>query len=55
MNHLAFVAVSYGVSALVLLAMIAWIFADQQKQKAELRRLEEKGLRRRSATASVPK
>lgn len=48
MNHLAYVLISYGVSVLVLGAMIIWILLDQRTLKAEMQRLEQQGIRRRS-------
>ena len=46
--HALYVAVSYGVSALVLVALAGWILADQRARRRELAELEAAGVRRRS-------
>lgn len=46
--HPLFVGASYGISALALAALAAWILLDQRARKRELAELEEAGLRRRS-------
>ncbi len=46
--HPYFVAAAYGISALTLLALVAWILFDQRARKRELDALEEAGFRRRS-------
>jgi len=51
MTHLTYVLLSYGISAVVVLAIIAWIVLAQQKLQAELARLEKQGIRRRSQKA----
>jgi heme exporter protein D len=47
--HPLFVGVSYGVSALALVALITWILLDQRARKRDLSELDEAGIRRRSA------
>ncbi|PRD43443.1 heme exporter protein CcmD [Phyllobacterium phragmitis] len=54
MSHLAFVLLSYGVSALVLSGVVAWLLIDQRAQRTELQRLEAQGIRRRSQKAQQP-
>jgi heme exporter protein D len=48
MSHFAFVATAYGISALGLLLLAAWILIDQRGRKRELAELEARGVRRRS-------
>lgn len=48
MSHLAYVIAAYGVTVVALLLVIGWILLDQRLQKAELKRLEAQGIRRRS-------
>lgn len=48
MTHIAFVAISYAVTALTIFALIGWIFLDQRARQAELKQLEAQGVRRRS-------
>ncbi len=48
MSHLTYVMISYIVSAIVLLGLVAWVLIDQYIQKSELQRLEKLGVRRRS-------
>lgn len=47
-NHLVFVLASYGLGALILLALVAWLWLDRNATIKELQRLEKMGLRRRS-------
>ena len=49
MTHLGYIIAAYAATAVVLVAMIAWVVLDVRAQKRKLRRLEEKGLRRSSA------
>lgn len=53
MSHVAFVALSYGVSALALGLLAVWILIDQRARKRELAELEAAGIRRRSAKAET--
>lgn len=55
MTHLTYVLISYGLSAVVVLAIIAWIVLTQKSLQAELARLETQGIRRRSQKAPDPK
>ena len=50
--HAAFIWASYGVVALVLAVMIAWLIADGRYQQRRLDDLEARGVRRRSARAA---
>ncbi|MCY6383378.1 heme exporter protein CcmD [Hoeflea prorocentri] len=49
MSHLAFVMLSYGITALTVAALIVWVLLDQRGRQAELAELEARGVRRRSA------
>ena len=46
--HALYVAAAYGVSAVALATLAAWILLDQRGRRRELARLEAEGLRRRS-------
>lgn len=52
-EHAGFVIASYGVTAIVVLALIAWVVIDHRIQKARLADLEARGIRRRSAAAAT--
>jgi heme exporter protein D len=47
MTHSGHILAAYLASALVLLALIAWVALDLRAQKRKLVRLEDQGLRRR--------
>lgn len=53
MTHAMYIAAAYGVSAVVIGALVAWILADQAARKRELAELERRGVRRRSAEPSA--
>jgi heme exporter protein D len=44
-----FVLAAYLITALAVVALIAWIFLDQRARRNELAELEAMGIRRRSA------
>lgn len=46
--HDWYVAAAYGLTAIVLAAMIGWILMDQSARRRELAELEARGARRRS-------
>jgi len=50
--HAAFIWASYGVVALVLALLIAWLIADGKLQQRRLEQLEARGIRRRSARST---
>lgn len=52
MSHMAFVLLSYGAALLVIGVVIGWLLFDRAATTAELDRLEQAGLKRRSATGS---
>ena len=47
MTHSGYILAAYVASALVLLALIAWVAFDLRAQKRKLAQLEDQGLRRR--------
>jgi heme exporter protein D len=46
--HALYVSAAYGISALVLAGLVAWIFVDQRARRREMAELEASGARRRS-------
>ncbi|WP_137129349.1 heme exporter protein CcmD [Rhizobium sp. FY34] len=50
MSHAFYIFTSYGVTALVCLMLIAWVFLDGRSRRRELAELEASGIRRRSAS-----
>jgi heme exporter protein D len=49
-THAGFIAAAYIATALVLIALIAWVMLDGRAQKKRLADLEARGIRRRSAS-----
>ncbi|WP_082376699.1 heme exporter protein CcmD [Ahrensia marina] len=49
-EHEIFVYASYGLGALILTALVLWLWIDRNMTVKELARLEEMGVRRRSQT-----
>lgn len=47
-EHLDFVLASYGLAALIVIALIVWLWVDRNATVRELENLEKMGLRRRS-------
>lgn len=52
MTHFGFVAASYGLSAIGMLGLAAWILLDQRARRREMAELESKGIKRRSDQGS---
>ncbi|MDI6835913.1 MAG: heme exporter protein CcmD [Rhizobiaceae bacterium] len=52
MSHEFYIYVSYGVTGLVILALIGWVWLDGRARQRELKELEAAGVRRRSATVA---
>lgn len=50
MSHTFYIAMSYGLTALVILSLIGWVMLDGRARRRELAELETSGIRRRSAT-----
>jgi heme exporter protein D len=48
-DYFGFILSAYGISALALLGLSAWVFLDARARRAEIKLLEASGLRRRSA------
>lgn len=48
-THASFIWAAYAVTALVIAALIGWLFADGQWQRAALKDLDARGVKRRSA------
>jgi heme exporter protein D len=46
--HFAYVAASYAAAAILILALIGWVFFDGRARQKELKTLEDAGVRRRS-------
>jgi heme exporter protein D len=51
--YAAFIVTSYGLVALVVLILIAWIALDYRRQKQQLRELEASGVVRRSGRSAA--
>jgi heme exporter protein D len=53
--HATFIALAYGVAAIILAVLIAWIVLDHRAQQRALGELETRGVTRRSGrTAGRP-
>lgn len=48
-DYFGFIASAYGISALALIGLAAWVFLDARARRAEIAALEASGLRRRSS------
>lgn len=46
--HALYVTAAYGISALALAGLIAWVLLDQRARRREMTELQESGMRRRS-------
>jgi heme exporter protein D len=49
MSHTFYIAMSYGVTALISFGLIAWVMLDGRARQREIKQLEASGIRRRSA------
>jgi heme exporter protein D len=49
MTHTLYVTAAYGITAVVIAALVGWILLDQAARRRELAELEKRGIRRRSA------
>ncbi len=47
MTHAFYILAAYGLTAIVVLSLIAWTFLDGRARRRELAKLEATGLRRR--------
>lgn len=50
--HASFIWAAYAVTALVVAALFGWLFGDGQRQRAALKDLDARGVKRRSAQDS---
>ncbi len=46
--HALYVTAAYGISALGIAALIAWVMLDQRARRRDMAELEASGMRRRS-------
>jgi heme exporter protein D len=53
-NHLPFIAGSYGAAVAVIAGLIGWVTIDFRAQRRALADLEMRGVARRSAAAPAP-
>ena len=53
--HALYVTAAYGISALAIIGLVAWILADQRARRREMAELEASGARRRSDRKEVSK
>lgn len=51
--HGLYVTAAYGVSALAIAGLIAWILLDQRARRREMAELQASGARRRSERANI--
>lgn len=52
MEHFGFILASYVSTGLIIGVVALWLILDHKKQKAALRALEARGVRRRSQSAT---
>ncbi len=52
MSHAFYIYSSYGIAAVTLLGIVAWVMLDSRARQKELKKLEAAGIRRRSAETS---
>jgi heme exporter protein D len=50
--HASFIWAAYAITALVVAALLSWLLMDGKRQRAALRDLEARGVKRRSAQDS---
>jgi heme exporter protein D len=53
-HHASFIVMAYGLAALILVSLIAWIALDHRAQQRTLRELEARGVSRRSSRVGPP-
>ena len=51
-THASFIWAAYALTALVIAALLLWLFFDGQRQRAALEDLDARGVKRRSAMGS---
>ena len=52
--HGLYVTAAYGISALAIAALIAWVVLDSRARRREMAELEAAGIRRRSDHKDAP-
>jgi heme exporter protein D len=52
--HADFILAAYGITVLVLIALIGWIALDYRAQRRRVAELESQGITRRSVQAKAP-
>jgi heme exporter protein D len=53
MSHTFYIALSYGICAMIVGILIFWVWLDGQARRKELVELERAGVRRRSSATST--
>jgi heme exporter protein D len=53
MSHTFYIGMSYGLTGLIVAALIGWIVLDGRARKREMAQLEASGIRRRARTTKV--
>ena len=48
-THASFIWAAYAITALVISALLLWLFADGHRQRTALKHLDARGVKRRSA------
>ena len=51
-SHASFIWAAYAVTAFVIAALVGWLLTDGQRQRAALKELDARGVKRRSAQVS---
>jgi len=51
--HAAFIVAAYGMAAIVVLGLIAWVIADYEAQRRLLSDLDSRGVTRRSKSEAA--
>lgn len=51
--HAVFIWISYAIVAATIIGLVFWLIADGRRQRAALKDLEARGVRRRSAASEA--
>jgi len=49
MSHAFYISLSYGLTGLIVIALIGWVMLDGRARNRELKELETSGIRRRAS------
>ena len=49
MSHTFYISLSYGLTGLIVIALIGWVMLDGRARSRELKELEASGIRRRAS------